>query len=161
MKLLRKINTKFATRFMIVLMLVVGIVGSFSLVDLIQSWLDSGETTHKNVISLVVVYLISFSIFNAIFLTIIFRVTNSSQRFGFQFVFKILIATLFMVVLMPGYLYFQEVYKINATLFALTPVVALIVISLAKFSQRFSDQEIVELKSSLKNIFHKPQGGKP
>lgn len=147
--LLRKLNTKIAIRVMMVLIVILSVVGSFHLFDIFQNELNySMPTIIKKLSFAYVPVMFSFSV-------IIFALSSIEQsKITFKSFKKSVIAALFVTLLIPGFLIFPDKFGFNAAILILPMSAALIIIFLARFFQNYTDEQIGNMKSELKELVH-------
>lgn len=136
---------------MIATLLLLSILGTISLVELLGSWLYSGEITKKHLIIAGSGYFFTMSIFLFGFLWAKYR----DRKLNKTVILKNIIFTTFSVALSPGAAYFPEAYNISTDLYALGILVSIIFIGVVKFIQFFSDEDMIRLKKDLRRVFNR------
>lgn len=159
-KALRKFNTKIAIRLMMVFISVASIIGSFHLFKLFQNELltisnYSVSTLIRNLIFgyFIPLFLATFVIFFVLKVGLIEQGKIKLRSFK-----KSLLSAVFITLLVPGFMIFPEAYGLNTAILTLPMFLFLIFIFLARFLQKYTDEQIGIMKSELKDFIHVVRG---
>lgn len=151
-KLLRKLNTKIAIRLIMILIVVLAIMGSFHLFELLQN-VYSNYSVSILIKKLILVYFVPvFSISFAFYMLAYYLFTP--REISFKTFKKASFFAFAPTLLIPGFLYFPEVYGFDTTMLILPMSAVLIIVILSRFLQNFTDEQIGIMKSELKKLIH-------